>query len=108
MKHSSRIVKTLIPVLILLLAAAMTAVFLTRAGELRKNVNEKKALLLKSRAVWEQTAADKEALLKELTEVRNQIREAELSLDEATEKAAGLKAEINALQEEMKSFSPGN
>lgn len=108
MKNPFRLPKGLLPVFILLLAAVMTVVLSVRVLELKKDVNEKTALLSKSRAAWEQTAADKEALQKELTEVRNQIREAELSLNEANEKASGLRTEIDALQKELESLPSGD
>lgn len=64
-------------------------------------IREKSEELSRSRAAWEKTAAEKEALQAELKTVSEELREAELTLSEAIENAEKLQGDIEALEREI-------
>jgi peptidoglycan hydrolase CwlO-like protein len=61
--------------------------------------------LTESRSVWEQIAAEKEELQKDLKSRKAELREAKLSLTESTERAEGLKEEIQQLKADIEHLS---
>lgn len=60
--------------------------------------------LAESRAAWEQIAADKVEIQKELKAKKENLKEAELTLSESAERAEELKTEIELLKQEIETL----
>ena len=91
-----------IPLVLAALAALLLMVFLC-VHYLRGNqeLSALEAEVEASRTAWETTAAEKEALQAELKQVSNDLKEANLSLSESTERADELRADIETRKEEI-------
>ena len=57
--------------------------------------------LAESRETWERIAAEKEELQDDLRAKQKELKETQLTLDETTERASELKAEIEQLQNDI-------
>ena len=90
----------LAPVLALIMAAALcfglTARLRTRQTELARLQTQTDGRV----AAWQRIAEDKETLQETLTALENDVREAQLSLTESTERAEELTAQVEALTAE--------
>lgn len=87
--------------IVMIAAIALMSVCMADYLSLSRNLRTVQVQLSESRAVWEQIAADKEELQKELKSKKNELKEAQLSLSEANEKAEELKTEIETLKKEI-------
>lgn len=73
----------------------------------RNELNLTKTQLAESRKTWENTAAEKEKLQDQLKQIRDDVKEADLSLRESTERAEELRAEIETLKKDIDRLSAG-
>lgn len=96
----SKTMKILLCLAMVAALAVMTVLFL-RYRSNSKTLSDLTAQLEVSRTSWENTAAEKEALQKELRTVSGNLREAQLSLEENTERAEELTAQIETLKQEI-------
>ena len=67
----------------------------------QNRLRELEQQLSESRAAWEKTAEEKEILQAELQEVQEAVKEAALTLEESTARAAELREDIAELQTEI-------
>ena len=84
-------------------AALVIACSLFYAG-LGRELRDATDRLAESRATWERIAAEKETLQAALKTKREELKEAELSFTESTEKADKLRSEIAQLKNELESL----
>ena len=92
---------------ILVLLAALCVSGSVVASWVRQSalLREQTRRLEQSRSAWEQTAAEKEALQEQLQDVNNAVREASLTLEESTARAADLREDLAELQTEVEQLS---
>ena len=90
-------------ILCIVMAAAVTLIAVCSASflDLGRQLHDCEDQLAASRESWENTAAEKEVLQADLKTLRETLKEASLSLSEATERAEELKADISSLQKEI-------
>lgn len=95
--------KTLRFILLLVMAAALLFMILTFTKYVRKkkNLNDLQDQLNVSRQTWENIADEKVELQGILKTKKEELKEAELTLSESTERARTLKAEIEVLQKDI-------
>ena len=67
----------------------------------RKTLRSLETQLTESRAAWEATAAAKEEMQAELTQVNNGLREANLTIQESVTRAVELRRDIAELEEDI-------
>jgi len=91
--------------IMLLLVIAVALLFMIfsslRYFHMKKDLSDLQSYLTVSRESWEKTAAEKEELQVILKSKKEELKEAELSLSEATERAETLKSEIDILQNDI-------
>ena len=90
--------------LMLLIVAAAAAVILVLGANwlnLGKLLRETTALLSESRNNWETIASEKEELQDQLQTLKDELKEANLTLTEAEERAVTLSGEIEQLQKDI-------
>ena len=92
------------PVILLLVMAAailMISVLSVHYRDLSEQLKTKEGMLAASREAWEKTAAEKEALQVELKQLKDELKEARLSLDEAVERSGSIRKDIEDLNNEI-------
>ena len=94
----------IIAVLVLIIAVAVTIAILVRNQHLNEDLNQLQSSLKVSQNNWKQIAEKKEALQSELADVENNIREAQLTFDESTQKITDLTGQIQTLTAENTSL----
>ena len=94
--------------IIMLAAMALICVCFLHYISLNRQYLDFDRQLSESRETWESIAAEKEALQVSLAEKKNELKEAELSYRESTERAEELKAEIEQLTEEIDNLKQNN
>ena len=82
-------------------AVLLMVVLCGRYIQAGRALRESQLALAASRQNWETTAAEKETLQAELSQVENEVKEAALTLQESTDRAAQLEAELAALRQEI-------
>ena len=92
--------KNLAAVLALVTAAVLCFSLVARLRSRRAEQNALQAQVDDGVAAWQRIAEEKEALQETLTALESEVREAELSLSEDTERAGELTAQNAALTEE--------
>ncbi len=97
------------PIKILLCLAAVAALALSvvlalHFAGLNRQIRQQEVLLDESRAAWEKTAAEKEALQDERKQLNSDLREAQLTLSESRERAQELQEENDTLRQEIASL----
>lgn len=90
-------------VLCLVLMVILSGRYLSASRELSSLKKDLDA----STAVWKQINEEKLAVQKDLKEVRSALRETELTIVDAEERAEELKAEIETLEKEIESLRSG-
>ena len=88
-------------ILVLLFAVGLMALLVRGMAADRKTFREKQAELEISRAAWEKTAEEKEALQEELQEITDALKEARLTLQEKEARAEELRADIDTLKQDI-------
>ena len=84
---------------VVLVAAVILAVWLfTQRSALQQEITTLNADLEASRTLWQTTSDEKEALQATLSETENALKEAQLSLEEATVRQGELDAQIAELE----------
>ncbi len=97
MSRSMRVFLCLAMAAAVCLLAALASDYVLDTRELRSLEKQ----LAESRTAWETTAAAKENLQGELSQVNGDIREATLTIGESATRAASLKKEIEQLEREI-------
>lgn len=94
--------KKLLPWLLVVLVAAvaLSVSMVLRARALRDEVDALSVQLSESQAAWQAIDAEKQINQSELTAIENALREAQLTLDESTQKAKELGVQVADLEEE--------
>lgn len=90
---------------VLCAALLLSICLLSGLFRLRSDLSDTEQALALSRNTWETTAAAKETLQEELSEVTDALREANLTLAESEARAEELRQEIALLQTEIDSLT---
>lgn len=93
----SRLSRTALMTLTMLVAVILCAVLILRMNARHKQLADLTQALSDSQATWQGISDAKEELLDELATAKSDLREAQTSLDEATEKSADLTVQIGEL-----------
>ena len=101
-------IKTVRILLCVVMAAAIAVGFSLASAVFRDQrlLRDLSGQLSASRTAWETTAAEKEKLQAELRIVEDALKEARLTLQESTERAETLQAEIDTLEAEISGMPP--
>ena len=85
----------------MLAALVLVSVLFLNYRDLGSRLRETESLLSASRETWENTAAEKEKLQEDRKALESDLKEANLSLSEARERAVTLKQDIETLNGEI-------
>ena len=96
---------TILPWLALLCGLILCLVLFLGYRNVSSQVREKETLLAESRAVWEGIAEKKEALQKDLKQVKSDLKEAKLTIEESKERQETLQTELKTLQSDIDSLT---
>lgn len=93
--------------IVILSAVALMAVCSLRYLSLGRDLRSCEQELAESRARWESTAAEKEALQEDLKASQKKLNIAKLELEQAEKDAEEIKAEIDRLKSDILSLQSG-
>ena len=108
MNKTGKTFQNILLVFAVLLSAAIVAVSAFQYRDASLELSSLKKELDESTARWQQTNEEKLVIQRDLKTAKNSLREADLTLEEAAERASELKAEISALEQEIETLKSGN